>query len=46
MDCIKQSIKRVLNKVEFLACGDDESKDNIVTKYDLASVNAKIRGAR
>ena len=32
--------------MEFLACGDGESKDNIVTKYDLASVNAKIRGAR
>ena len=46
MDCIKQPIKRVLNKVEFLASGDGESKDNIVTKYDLASVNVKIRGAR
>lgn len=32
------------NIVEFLACGDGESKDNIITKYDLASVNAKIRG--
>ena len=34
------------NVVEFLASGDGESKDNIVTKYDLVSVNAKIRGAR
>ena len=34
------------NVVEFLASGDGELKDNIVTKYDLASVNAKIRGTR
>ena len=46
MDSIKKPIKRVLNRLEFLAYGDGESKDNIVTRYDLASVNAKIRGAR